>query len=446
MPARRYFAPAKHWSETPLAAVLSPLHRFIEESRSASILLFVATVVALFLANGPFANDYSEFLHTEIVFGVGTLQIRHDLLHWVNDGLMTIFFVVVGLEIKREFRSGELSTPRAAALPILAALGGAVVPALTYAVLNWGTPGLAGWAVPMATDIAFALGALTLLGERVPLTLKIFLTAVAIVDDLIAVLVIAVFYSGQLNFGALGAGFALLFVLLVCNLAGIRSLTVYAVVGLGVWAAFLASGVHATIAGVLVAWTVPARRRIDVATFKQRLAELVEQLDRPVDEELSEQVDHACVLQIERLSEAVQAPLQRAEHSLSQIASLIVIPIFALANAAVPLGAGLAGHGPVGWGIILGLCLGKPIGIMLTCWFAVQSGIAELPRLVTWFHMLGASVLAGIGFTMSIFVASLAFTDPAMLTSAKAYTLVASGLSMLSGVALLYFSPQEQPA
>jgi Na+:H+ antiporter, NhaA family len=446
MAVRRYFAPAKHWSETPLAAVLSPLRGFIEESRSASVLLFAATIIALFLANGPMAQAYTDFLHTEIVVGIGGLQVRHDLVHWINDGLMTIFFIVVGLEIKREFLSGELATPRAAALPVLAAAGGAIVPALIYLALNAGGPGRTGWAVPMATDIAFALGALALLGNRVPITLKIFLTAVAIVDDLIAVLVIAVFYSGQLNMNALGIGVGLLLALLGCNLWGIRSLMVYGVVGLAVWCAFLASGVHATVAGVLVAWTIPARTRIDVATFKQRLAQLVAQLDDPVDDALSEQVDHACISQIERLSEAVQAPLQRAEHSLSQIASLVVIPIFALANAAVPLGAGLASHGSVGWGIVLGLCLGKPIGIMLTCWTAIKIGVADLPRRVSWYQMFGAGVLAGIGFTMSIFVASLAFRDPALLTSAKAYTLVASGISMLAGILILYFSPREQSA
>lgn len=407
------------------------------------MLLFVATICALLLANGPLAEAYNAFLHTEIVIGIGGLQVRHDLVHWINDGLMTIFFIVVGLEIKREFLNGELSTPRAAALPVLAAIGGASVPALIYFAINAGGPGQTGWAVPMATDIAFALGALALLGKRVPITLKIFLTAVAIVDDLIAVLVIAIFYSGHLNMGALFAGVLLLLVLLGCNLSGIRSLTVYGVIGLGVWCAFLASGVHATIAGVLVAWTVPARTRIDVTTFKQRLETLVAQLGLPDGDELSHRVDHGCILQIERLSEAVQAPLERAEHSLSQLASLVVIPIFALANAAVPLEAGLSSHGPVGWGIVLGLCLGKPIGIMLTCLAAVRLGVADLPRRVTWYHMLGASVLAGIGFTMSIFVASLAFTDPATLTAAKAYTLLASGVSMTAGILLLYFGPKE---
>jgi Na+:H+ antiporter, NhaA family len=439
------FGPARHWSETPLAAVLTPLRVFIGSSRSASFLLFLATAVALLLANSSAGPAYDHFLHQELALSFAGWELRHDLLHWINDGLMTIFFVVVGLEIKREFSAGELSSVRAATLPVVAALGGAVVPALVYLALNYGGVGQAGWAVPMATDIAFALGALSLLGDRVPITLKIFLTAVAIVDDLLAVLIIAVFYSGALNFMALGAAAGLLAVLALCNFWGVRSLMVYGVVGVVIWGLFLESGVHATIAGVLVAWTVPARTRIDVTTFKAKLSQLTDEIPQPRDEDsgaLREQVEHGTVLQIERLCEAGQAPLQRAEHALHQLASLVIIPLFALANAAVPLASGLsyaAAH-QVGWGIGLGLCLGKPLGILGACWVAVRWGLADLPKRTNWYQMLGVSVLAGIGFTMSIFIASLAFSDPRLLNSAKSYILIASSLAMGVGVGLLAYA------
>lgn len=444
-----YLAPARHWSQTRLAAVLTPLRGFVEESRSAGILLFIATAAALLLANGPFADGYFALLHSPLGFEFGGLSLRKDLLHWINDGLMTIFFVVVGLEIKREFVAGELSTRRAAALPVLAAVGGAILPACIYLLFNLNGPGRPGWAVPMATDIAFALGALSLLGSRVPITLKIFLTAVAIVDDLIAVLVIALFYSGELHLLALGLGTGLLCVLAACNYFGIRGLSVYGILGFLVWSAFLESGIHATIAGVLVAFTIPARTRIDVPTFQRKVTALTQDLDQHVDgssQVLDHQIQHGTVLQIERLCEAVQAPLQRAEHSLAQMASLVVIPIFALANAGVPLSVDVFQPiaQPIGWGIVLGLCVGKPLGLMLSCWLAVRSGIADLPRCTSWHHVFGASLLAGVGFTMSIFIASLGFSDPALLTSAKAYILVASGIAITAGVAVLAAAPAEE--
>ena len=426
--------PANHWSETPLAKILLPLRRFLHEARAGGIILFAATAVALVLANSSLHPQFEALLHTELGFRLGHMEFSHSLLHWVNDGLMTIYFFVVGLEIKREFSTGELANPRAALLPILAATGGATVPALIYMFFNHGAPSHHGWAVPMATDIAFTLGALSLLGTRVPVTLKIFLTAVAIVDDLIAVLVIACFYSGSLNWAALTLGLALLTLALFANFCGVRNLGIYGGLTFLIWAAFLKSGVHATVAGVLSAWCLPARTIIDPDTFRAQVQELM-QNSGP-----EEQIFAGTVQEIERLCEAVQAPLQRAEHMLGQAAALVIIPIFALANAGVPLSRDIFGpqSAPIAWGIILGLVLGKPLGILLTCACATKLGMADLPGRTSWAQMLGGSVLAGIGFTMSIFIASLAFPDPTTLAATKGAILVASFLAFCGGVLLLY--------
>ncbi len=273
--ARGAGIPAPHWSETPLARVLRPIQEFINNSASGGVVLMIAAVVALAIANSPLAGAYDALLHTHIGVTIGPFQLDESVLHWINDGLMAIFFFLVGLEIKREVRAGELSDLRAALLPIFAAIGGVVVPAALYTLLNANGPGAAGWGIPMATDIAFALGLLALLGNRIPFSLKVFLTAVAIVDDLIAVLVIAFFYSGGINVAALAIGFAILLVLLLANLFGIRSTGFYAGLGIVVWLAFLQSGIHATIAGVLVALTVPARNRIDPRHFLEHAGSLL---------------------------------------------------------------------------------------------------------------------------------------------------------------------------
>ncbi|HEU5100706.1 MAG TPA: Na+/H+ antiporter NhaA, partial [Roseiflexaceae bacterium] len=266
---------APHWSATPIARVLGPMQTFISREASSGIILLMMTIAALALANSPLAEGYHALLEMPIGISIGPWLLEETLLHWVNDGLMAIFFFLVGLEIKREVMVGELADPRAAALPIVAAIGGVLAPAAIFLALNTGGQGVHGWGVPMATDIAFALGCLALLDDRIPFALKVFLTAVAIVDDLIAVLVIALFYSAGLNLVALGAGIAILVLLLLANLLGIRHVLVYAGLGLLVWLAFLQSGVHATIAGVLIALTVPARNRIDSPTFLLRARQLL---------------------------------------------------------------------------------------------------------------------------------------------------------------------------
>jgi NhaA family Na+:H+ antiporter len=430
--SRRPLAPASHWTNSPLAPFIAPMQAFINNSASSGIVLMFATVVALVLANSPLAKTYDDLLHTYIGISVGPFQLKYSLQHWINDGLMAVFFFLVGLEIKRELLTGELSNLRAAMLPILAAIGGVAVPALIYTAFNFGRAGASGWAVPMATDIAFALGLLALLGSRVPFGLKVFLTAVAIVDDLIAVLVIALFYAGGINWSMLGIGFGVLGVLMLANLFGIRTFLLYTVLGVLVWLAFLQSGVHATIAGILVAWTVPARMRIEPTDFLEKARGILQHFEKgPLGVQRSmltdEQQQHA-VIELEEVCQDVQAPLQKMEHSLHFWVQFVIMPIFALANAGVTFSfSSLAGANvTVPLGIILGLVIGKPIGVIGASWLAVKLGLVTLPTGVNWNHMIGAGCLAGIGFTMSLFIATLGFGESDLLTSAKTGILLAS--------------------
>ncbi len=434
---------APHWSETRIARVLGPMQRFVNRSVSGGIVLVIATIISLVVANSPLGADYAALLETKIGLVLGPFVLEESLLHWINDGLMAIFFFLVGLEIKREIFVGELASPRAARLPIIAAVGGVTVPAALYLALNFNGIGARGWGVPMATDIAFALGCLALLGNRIPFGLKIFLTAVAIVDDLIAVLVIAFFYSSAINIAALAVGFGLLGLLLLCNVAGIRRLVVYAGLGIIIWLAFLQSGVHATIAGVLIAFTIPGRYRIDAPTFAQRAHELVHRFERGELEATPISINEhqqSTVLELEALCEQVQAPLQKLEHELHNWVAFLILPIFALANANVQLSFGSLGGEtlPVALGIILGLTIGKPLGIVGAAWLAVRSGITDLPEGVNWPIMLGAGMLGGIGFTMSLFIAALAFRGPENLEAAKLAILIASLLAAGAGLLLLW--------
>lgn len=454
--ARLGYVPAAHWRQTRLAVVLSPVQEFIHQSVSGGVVLMIATILALLIANSPLRQSYDALLHTYIGFSAGSFNLKLSLLHWINDGLMALFFLLVGLEIKRELIVGELSDARAALLPVVAAIGGAIVPALIYVVFNLGAAGGRGWAVPMATDIAFTLGVLAILGRRVPLSLKVFLTAIAIADDLIAVLVIALFYSSQINFVALGCGLGLLALLALCNFLGVRRLLVYLGVGVVVWLAFLLSGVHETIAGVLVAWTIPARIRINPALFSAQAGALLEHFDpdlRPqqqIGPMLTDERQQSVISRLEELCEGVQSPLQRLEEGLHVPVSFVIVPIFALANAGVALSlSGLGGDGArVAGGIVAGLVLGKPVGLMLATWAMVHSGLGSLPAGVTWRHVFGGACLCGIGFTMSLFVASLSFesTNAALLTAAKTGILAASVVAGGVGYALLCRTPPIEAA
>jgi Na+:H+ antiporter, NhaA family len=431
------------WRETPLARVLSPMQHFIQSETAGGLVLIAATVIALVLANSPLRDVYAAVLDAHIGITIGPLQLDESVLHWINDGLMALFFFVVGLELKREAMVGELASPRQAILPLVAAVGGAMVPALLYTLLNRGAVGAGGWGIPMATDIAFALGVLALLGDRVPWSLKVFLTAVAVIDDLLAVLVIALFYTSEIQFAALGVGVGVVVLLGVLNVLGIRAAVVYAVLGSIVWLAFLESGVHATIAGVLVALTIPARNRIDWSHFLTQARALLSACEPVVTPEsprmLTDERQQSAVYELEELCERVQTPLQRLEHGLHPWVSFGIIPIFALANAGVSLSTvGLDGEAlRITLGIVLGLVVGKPIGLIFATWLAVHLKVAVLPIGVTWFHIVGAGCLAGLGFTMSLFIATLAFNDAALLEAAKLGILAASVVAGLVGSLVL---------
>jgi len=421
--------------------------QFVHSEVSGSIVLLVCTIGALLWANSPWAERYFEIAHTYIGVGWGDAVFKMSLQHWINDGLMVLFFFVVGLEIKREVVVGELSSADKAGLPIAAALGGMVVPAGLYALVNWGGVGINGWGVPMATDIAFALGILAMLGKRAPLGLKVFLTALAIADDLGAVLVIAVFYTASIKVMALAVAGVLLALLLVAARANIKESWVYIVLGLGVWAAVLASGVHATIAGVLVAMTIPVKARRDPADFwatsEKALASLkTSEMTRESMIEDSRQLE--CLEALHEATDEMLPPGLRLEHTLHPIQSFFVLPLFAFFNAGVSLTGGGTAPSAVPLGIMLGLVLGKPIGISLFSWIAVKSGRGKLPAGVGWPQIVGAGLLAGVGFTMSIFISELAFGDPELVSAAKVGILAASVTAGVGGFLLLRFS--KKPA
>ncbi|HHM06301.1 MAG TPA: Na+/H+ antiporter NhaA [Gammaproteobacteria bacterium] len=413
--------------------VKTPFDEFIHEQTTSGLILMACTLVALVLANSPWAGAYQHLLHTEMGFSVDGWQLQKTLLHWVNDGLMALFFFLVGLEIKREILVGELAEPRQAVLPIVAAVGGMVVPALFYFVVNFGGAGSSGWGVPMATDIAFAVGVLVLLGSRVPKTLLTFLVALAIVDDLGAVLVIALFYTEQIVLSALAWGGGCLALLVVFNLVGIRSPLPYFVVGALLWLALLKSGVHATLAGVITALTIPARPKFNPPFFSRRVRALMDEFDahhRPGASIMTNDPQRAVLQTLENAVHKVETPLQRLEHSLHMPVAFLIIPLFALANAGIPLAWSQMNKvvvDPVVLGIVSGLILGKLAGIAGVSWLAVKCGVAALPAGVSLSQIVGVALLGGIGFTMSIFIAELAFAGQAeLLLMAKTGILIAS--------------------
>jgi NhaA family Na+:H+ antiporter len=424
--------------DRPVEKVVRPFQAFADKASSGGILLIAATGVALLWANSPWGETYSELWQTRLTIGLDGFSLTKDLTHWINDGLMAVFFLVVGLEIKREILVGELSSPRRAALPIAAALGGAVAPAVIYVAINAGTEGASGWGIPMATDIAFALGVLALLGERAPIGLKVFLTALAIVDDIVAVTVIALFYTSDISWAALAVGAAFLLALVGANLAGVGKPLVYGLLGIGLWLAFLKSGVHATIAGVLLAMTVPASSFIDTGEFLNRsrgLLDHFEQAGEKGENVLSNEERQAVLHALNDATEKLEPPLQEMEHALHPWVVFLIMPLFALVNAGVPLGEGLADAltSPVALGIVAGLLLGKQLGVTLLAWLAVRTGVSELPEGISWRHVYGAGWLAGIGFTMSLFISDLAFASGSLLETAKLGILAASLIAGLVG-------------
>lgn len=419
----------------------APLGFFADFARrevAGSVLLLIATGVAFAWANSPWWGAYDRLWSLHLDVGVAGRELSLSLLHVINDGLMAIFFFVVGLEIKRELLAGELASPRRAALPMVAAVGGMVVPAGIYAAFNAGTAASAGWGIPMATDIAFALAVMASLGKRMPGALKVFLTALAIVDDLGAILVIALFYSEGVAWQWLAVAGGLLALLALFNRLRVRSPLFYALPGLLIWLAFLYSGIHATIAGVLVAMTIPARRRIDARQFLDRARvelEIFEGASEFRSSRLTNPAQEEAIHDLEQHVEHVLAPLTRFEHGLHPWVTYAILPLFALANAGVRVVGGEAEiwAGALTLGVILGLVIGKQVGITAFAWLAVRLRLAQLPQDVDWRELWATAWLGGIGFTMSLFIANLAFTDPALLASSKLAILSASVLSALGG-------------
>jgi NhaA family Na+:H+ antiporter len=420
------------------------LLRFTELEASSGILLIVSTLVALVWANSSISSSYFSMIHAPLTFALGGHEVSMSLQHWINDLLMSVFFLVVGLEIKREVMVGDLRKVRQATLPIAAAIGGMVVPALLYLAVNRNGHALSGWAIPMATDIAFSLGIIALLGNRVPVSLKILLTALAIVDDLGAVLVIAVVYTSSINWAGLAFAFICLGVLAICNRLGVRSLLPYMLIGLLVWAGFLVSGVHATVAGVLVAMTVPLWKRVPDVKFPNRARKIVERFD---DSDSDDEREYY-VGQLERVCENVQMPLQRLDGLSHPWVTFLIVPLFALANAGVQFPEDMFGavFEPISLGVILGLVIGKPLGIVLASFLAIRLKLADLPEGLGSKHILGLGLIAGIGFTMSIFIANLAFGGNVQVEQAKIGILLASLIAGAIGFIWLRFACKPKVA
>jgi len=377
---------------------------FFKSEKTGGLILVLCTIVSMLIANSGWGEGWSHFWHAHLDLSAGPVLLDYSVEHWVNDGLMAVFFLLVGLEIEREIYIGELADLRKALLPILAAVGGMLVPAGFHFLLNRGTPESAGFGIPMATDIAFALGMLSLLGNRIPASLKIFLTALAIIDDLGAIIVIAIFYTKSLAVGWLVAALAILVLLIIMNRVGVNNLLFYILPGIVLWYCMLRSGIHATLSGVLLAFVIPFRRR---GGEPQR--------------------------------EETVNPSYRLQHFLHKPVAFVVLPVFALANTGILLAPGWLQSLSSGnsLGVLLGLVLGKPIGILLMCWLAIRAGWCRLPEEVGFRHLFGAGLLAGIGFTMSIFITNLAFSDAGHIQSSKIAILFASLLASGAGLSAL---------
>lgn len=428
--------------ESPrIGKILKPAYRFFELEQSSGILLIVVAIIAIIWANSPLAASYFSIWNSKVGFGFGEFRIEKDFLHWINDGLMAIFFFVVGLEIKRELLIGELSSVKNAVLPAVAAVGGMVFPAIIYTMLNRTGEASQGWGIPMATDIAFAIGILSILGNKVPFSLKVFLTAVAIIDDLGAVIVIAVFYSANISMIMLGLAGIVLLGLILLNFLHVKSPLPYAVLGIILWFLFLKSGVHATIAGVILAFTIPTKTRINAKDFYDKASEALNEMKENKlvieGDKISPEVNHI-IHTIEESCEKASAPAHRLEHKLHPYVAFFIMPVFALANAGVSLGG--VGSGVVNGvtlGIIAGLFLGKVLGVSLFSIASVKLKFGVLPSGANIRQLIGVGFLAGIGFTMSLFIGSLAFQTQDLLNYAKVGIIAGSLISGIVGYIIL---------
>lgn len=429
------------------------LIQFTSSSTKAAAVMLLAAVISIIVANTAGYGPFAEFWATEIGFVGGGSEITMSLGHIIQDILMAVFFLLIGLEIKYEMTVGELTNIRQAILPIVAALGGVLAPIVIYSIFNAGNPETAhGWGIPTATDIAFALGIMALLGNRVPNGVRVFLTTLAVADDIVAILIIAIFYGQSPSFFWLAMVAVVMVVLVVLNRSNVYSLTPYIILGVLLWYCVFMSGVHSTIAGVLLALTIPAGSRVDLKSFslwsEKKIHEAEEQFS-PEDHVMGQGDYLHTVTELSNVAKEVVPPATRLEHKLYPWVYFAILPLFALTNADVRFVGGELGNiwaDPALYGVFFGLLLGKPIGIMLFSWLVTKFKWATLPENVNWMHMLGASILGGVGFTMAIFVANLAFTDPAIITTAKLAILSASLLAGILGFTVLWLQARKDKA
>jgi NhaA family Na+:H+ antiporter len=429
----------------------APFSGFIRAQTTSSMLLLLSTVVALWWANSVYSSTYLNLVHTPVGLFLGEFELRASLKHIINDGLMVIFFLLLGLEIKREVLAGDLAQPENRRMLIFCAIGGMVCPAVIYSLFNGSLDSQIGWGIPMATDTAFALGVLTIVRKHIPASLLAFIVGIAIVDDIGAILVIAIFYTQEISAIYLSSAIALLALLAVANYASVRQPLFYIVIGVAIWWMMLKSGVHATVAGVAIALTVPARPKLTSEKLLSKAKSTINTMQKETKEVdvLGSRRDHEQLLKVRKLTERAGTPLRRWEDALDLPVALFILPLFALVNAGVVFSVSSfidSLQQPVGLGIITGLVLGKFIGISGACWLGLRYKIGRLPADVNLQHVIGASLIAGIGFTMSTFIATLGFDgQPEHLHNAKTSILFASVLSALLGVIYIRLIASKQP-
>lgn len=429
-------------------AIILPVQKYIYTESIGGVVLLIATVVALAWANSPWREDYHHILEIHLHIDVTLFAVDLSIEEWINDGLMALFFFVIGLEIKREVLHGQLATLRSAALPAIAAIGGMVVPASIYLVLNLGGDGMRGWGIPMATDIAFALGVLALLGRRIPMELRVFMLGLAVVDDLGAIAVIAIAYTETIDFAQLGMTAGLIVAMIAANRLGLRQPAVTAALAFLIWVAVLKSGVHATVAGVIIAGLTPARSSVSREEFAEESDALLAEYRTAMTAGDHERAD-GILGEVEEISQATEAPLERLERTIHPWTSYVILPLFALANAGIEFSEGTLGQAAsssVTIGVFAGLVFGKLVGITLFPWVASRLGIVELPSGISWLHVAGVALVGGIGFTVAIFVTGLAFDDHALVDNAKMGILAASLVAGLVGYCILRFVAKPIPS
>ena len=425
---------------------LTTFQRFFRTETVGAWILLLFALAALVLANSPLAKVYEQFWQIPLAVGIVDHSLSLTLHQWINDALMAVFFLLVGLEIKRELLVGELASVKKAALPIAGAIGGMIVPAAIYWMFNRTGIGARGWGIPMATDIAFALGALALIAPRAPIGAKVFLTALAIVDDMGAVIVIAFFYSEAIAWSALSGAAVLLLILIGFNAIGVRRLWPYLLAGVVFWFFIHESGIHGTVAGVLLAFTIPTHTRINATEFSRQARALLGQFDHTETGDsvvLTSKGQQETLFALEHASKGVTAPILRLEHALHNFSAFVVMPLFAFANAGVKI-SGPVQHAAIGLGVMAGLIIGKPLGVTAAAFVAVKSGIAKLPDGLAWMSLLGYAWLAGIGFTMSLFIAMLAFDGAPPVNGAKLGTFAGSLLAGIIAAIILKMTARKK--